>query len=113
MNDDEVLVQHMLEATERIETYTEELSKAEFEDDNLVQDAVIRQLEILGEAAKQVSAEIRTEYDTIQWQDIAGMRDKLIHGYFGVDIDVVWETVQQDIQHLQKQLSSIEAEDDQ
>lgn len=107
MTDDAVYLQHMLDAIERIEAYTDGMSEDAFQNDELVQDGVIRQIEILGEAAKQVSDETRTQYDEIPWTDIAGMRDKLIHGYFNVDLSLVWQTVHHDIPQLKAQLTAI------
>ena len=98
----------MLDSIDAIESYTEDVSERTFQDDSLIQDGVIRQFEILGEAAKQVSTETREQHDEIPWQDIAGMRDKLIHGYFGVDIDVVWKTVEEDVPHLKHLLGDIQ-----
>lgn len=104
MTDDEVYLQHILEAIERIEVYMEGVERDAFLNDSMAQDAVIRQLEVLGEAASQLSDETRDQYDSVPWQDITGMRNKLIHGYFGVDIDVVWRTVQEDLPRLKQQL---------
>lgn len=108
MTDDTVYLQHMLDAITRIERYTDGMSESEFQNDDLVQDGVIRQIEILGEAAKQVSDDTRTQYDEIPWTDIAGMRDRLIHGYFNVDLGLVWQTVQHDIPRLKAQLTAID-----
>lgn len=104
MNDDTVYLKHIRDAIERIETYTEGLTEDEFKNDSLVQDGVIRQIGIIGEAAKQLSEEARNDIDDVPWNDIAGMRDKLIHGYFGVDLDTVWDTVQDDIPELKNNL---------
>lgn len=75
--------------------------------DTLIQDGVIRQIEIIGEAAKRVSEKTRSENVQIPWQDISGMRNKLIHDYFGVDIEKVWLTVRKDIPLLKKQINRI------
>lgn len=74
---------------------------------NLVQDAVIRQIEIIGEATKQLSKTIKEKYPEIPWKDIAGMRDKLIHDYLGVDLNAVWKTVEKDIPFLKNKLKEI------
>lgn len=108
MKDDSVYLQHMLESIETIESYTEDVTEADFRERSMLQDAVIRQLEVLGEAAMQLSEETRNEYEDVPWQDITGMRNKLIHGYFGVDIDVVWETVIDDLPRLRRRLETDE-----
>ena len=74
---------------------------------HLVQDGVIRQLEIIGEATKRLSNAVRVDYPSIPWQDMAGMRDKLIHDYFGVDMEAVWLTAKDDIPVLKAAVSRI------
>jgi uncharacterized protein with HEPN domain len=76
-------------------------------DENLVQDGTIRQLEVIGEAAKWLSEEFKEEHPDVPWRDMARMRDRLIHGYFGVDLDAVWETVDRDIPQLKKYIRDI------
>jgi len=83
------------------------LSKEEFFDNKEKQYAVLRALEIIGEATKKLSREMKAEYPEIQWSDIAGMRDKLIHQYFGVNLDLVWETVKKNLPELENQVSKM------
>lgn len=93
---------HIRDAIARIEKYSKEITEKEFEKNELIQDAVIRQLEIIGEAVKQLSKSFTRVNNHINWKDIAGMRDKLIHDYLGVDIKLVWQTVVKDIPQLKK-----------
>jgi len=88
--DDRVYLQHILDSAEVIEDYLSDVSESTFQKRRLIQDGVIRQLEVIGEAVKHISKALRSSNPQIPWQDIAGMRDKLIHHYFGVDLDQVW-----------------------
>ncbi len=105
--DDLVYLQHILNSIKWIESYVSDISQEQFLVDHLVQDAVIRQIEIIGEASKKLSNSLKQKYPNTPWKDIAGMRAKLIHGYFGVDIEAVWKTVSTDIPLLKAQIDSI------
>ena len=108
--DDRVYLKHILDAIYRIEEYVQNIEYKDFIETHLVQDGVIRQIEIIGEATKRLSNEIREKYTDIPWKDIVGMRNKLIHNYFGVDVDAVWDTVKKDIPVLKKKLIDIKTE---
>lgn len=82
----------------------EGVTKEEFFENKEKQYAVLRALEIIGEATKNLSRELKAKNRGIQWRDIAGMRDKLIHGYFGVNLDLVWETIKKNLPDLKKQI---------
>ncbi len=106
-HDDKVYLRHILDAIDRIENYLRNRSREEFERETLLQDGVIRQLEIIGEATRHITEELREQYPEIPWQDMVGMRNKLIHDYLGVDVDLVWVTATEDLQDLRKQVEVI------
>ncbi len=108
--DESIYLQHILDAIAKIEAYLQGVDGEAFHRDTLIQDGVIRQLEIIGEATKRLSREWRDRFSKIPWDDIAGMRDKLIHDYFGVDIDKVWLTAIQDLPTLRDEVRGILAE---
>lgn len=83
----------ILSSIRKIEKYTCNLSLEQFLNNDLIVDAVIRNLEVVGEAVKKLPPEIIEKYSNVPWREIAGFRDVLIHGYFGVDRTVVWKTV--------------------
>jgi uncharacterized protein with HEPN domain len=107
VKDDTVYLQHVFDAINTIQEYLLGVDEDQFKATRLLQDGVIRQIEIVGEAVRHLSKDIRKTYSEIPWQDIAGMRDKLIHDYFGVDIERVWDTAQHDLPVLQEQVIGI------
>ena len=104
---DIVYIRHIIDAITRIREYLHGIDEVEFRRNYLVQDGVIRQLEIIGEATKQISQGTRDVYPNIPWKDMAGMRDKLIHDYFGVDVDQVWLTACNDIPVLEIEIKEV------
>ncbi|MBU0570857.1 MAG: DUF86 domain-containing protein [Candidatus Omnitrophica bacterium] len=105
--DDTVYLKHIVGAIDRIEGYLSGVNEEIFTKTMLLQDGVIRQTEIIGEAAKKISSDMRNKYPNIPWKDIAEMRDKLIHDYFGVDINAVWATTRKDIPALKAGVEQI------
>lgn len=102
---DAELLADMSEAIQRILEYTAGMDYVSFEKDSKTQDAVIRNLEILGEAAKNVSDVSRVRYASVPWKSIARSRDRLIHHYFGVNLDVVWQIISMELPSVASELS--------
>jgi uncharacterized protein with HEPN domain len=107
MKKDEVYLQHILDAIADIEKFIEGVTHDEFLKNKEKQYAVLRALEIIGEASKNLSTELKTKNRAIQWKDIAGMRDKLIHAYFGINLNLVWETTKKNLPELKQQIDNI------
>ena len=102
-----IFLKDILESIERIEHYTEGKTDEEFLDDYEKQDAVMKRLEVIGEAAKNIPEKLKAENPKIPWKQISGMRDVLIHEYFGVVMKRVWDTAKNDIPKLKKKTSEL------
>lgn len=110
MKKDKAYLKDILDAISDIEVFIGNINEAEFYKNKEKKYAVVRALEIIGEAAKNLSKELRTKHKEIPWKEIAGMRDKLIHWYFGIKWELVWETVKNKIPELKHQLLKISEE---
>lgn len=104
MRDYRLYIQDMLEAITNIESYMDDLTYEEFTKDMKTADAVIRNILIIGEAAKNVPESLKREHSEIEWKRISGMRDKLVHEYHGVSLKVVWDTTKIDLPLTKSQL---------
>lgn len=108
IRDDQVYLAHIRDALQQISKYTEGMDFDAFLGNRMVQDAVIRQFEIVGEATKNLSDVFRGRHPFMPWKDLAGFRDKLIHQYFGVDLSAVWQSVVADVPVLLDELMKIQ-----
>jgi uncharacterized protein with HEPN domain len=106
VNSQRAYLMHALEAIDAVMEYTQDGRDAFFAD-RKTQDAVIRNIEVLGQAVKGLSAETRAHDDSIPWRQIAGMRDKLIHEYFGVDLQLVWDVVERELPTLRPRIAAL------
>lgn len=102
-----IYLKDVLENMERIQLFTNNMSYEEFSSDEKTHYAVIRCIEIIGEAVKHIPDSVRREYPEIPWKDIAGMRDKVIHFYFGVNLERIWLTVTEDIPELEPLIEKV------
>lgn len=105
--DPKILLRDILKSIERIESYVRNMTRGEFENREEIQDAVMRRIEVIGEAAKRLPSEFKETYPEIPWKQIGSMRDVLIHEYFGVNLERVWGTVKEDLPELREKILKI------
>ena len=109
--DARIFLEHIEESIDLVLEYSKGLSFSQFKKDNKIQDAILRRIEIVGEAVKKLPVEITLKYPEVKWSQIAGMRDKLIRQYFGIDLEIVWNVVRTDIPELKRKIKKIIGEE--
>ncbi len=107
LKNDAIRLRHILDAAREATVFCQGKSRRDLDTDRMLSLSLVRLLEIIGEAARGVSAELRTAHPEIAWDKMAGMRDRLIHGYYDVNPDVVWQTVREDLPVLVRQLKPL------
>jgi uncharacterized protein with HEPN domain len=107
MKDPIIFIEHILENIFDIESFTKNVSKENFLENKEKQNAIIRSLEIIGEAVKNLPQNIKTKYKNVPWKEIAGTRDKITHHYFGIDLELIWKIVEERLPSLKKQILDI------
>lgn len=102
--DPKIFLEHILQCIERIEEYVEGVTKKQFLESVQLQDSIIRRIEIMGEAVKNIPRQVKDRYPDIAWKEIGGMRDILIHEYFGVDLGLTWKVAKKDVHRLKNKI---------
>ncbi len=108
--DIKIFLEHILESINLIEEYIKDKRRSEFLKLTQLQDSVIRRIEIIGEAIKNIPDDFKETYPKIPWKQIIGMRDILIHQYFGIDLNLTWEVIERDLPKLKNQIIAINKE---
>ena len=103
----DLLLNDMLDGIDRVEQYTEGMSFDAFSNDQKSIDAVVRNLEIIGEAANRLPDDFKERHSSVEWYKVVGLRNRIIHEYFGIDLQIIWQIVHSDLPSLRQSLSQI------
>ena len=107
MRSDDALLLDMLIAAQKLQRFTAGMDQDEFNGNEMAQSAVLREFQVIGEAARLISDATKTQHTSIQWPAVSGMRNRVIHEYFNIDLAIVWDTIRDDIPPLIEQLAQI------
>lgn len=105
---DLVFIQHILDSINAIEAFSKGLNKKELTENRLKQSAIVREIEVIGEAVKNISEDLKNKHPKIEWKEIAGTRDKMIHHYFSVDLNIIWDIIKNNLPVLKNKILKIE-----
>ena len=104
---DVVFLKHILDSINAIEQFSKNMTKDKLNSSRLKRSAIVREIEIIGEAVKNISQNLKHKHKEVEWKEIAGTRDKMIHHYFGVDVNIVWDIIKNGLPQLKKQIQQI------
>lgn len=107
MRNDLAYLEHILDSINAIEEFSKDLTRGDLVSDRLRQSAIVREIEIIGEAVKNISKGLKDKHFEIEWREIAGTRDKMIHHYFGVDLKIVWNIIKINLPDLKKKILGV------
>ncbi|MEK6914796.1 MAG: DUF86 domain-containing protein [Nanoarchaeota archaeon] len=110
MKNDLVFINHILDSINAIREFSKNLDKQKLISDRLIQSAIVREIEIIGEAVKNISKDIKNKHLEVKWSEISGTRDKMIHNYFGVDWNIVWDIIKINLPDLESKILNIRKE---
>lgn len=110
MKDDLAFIEHILSSINAIKEFSKEMNKEKLMSDRLKQSAIVREIEIIGEAVKNISENLKDKHPEIEWKEIVGTRDKMIHHYFGVDLNIIWNIVKINLPDLKDKVLKIRKE---
>jgi len=108
-----LFVEDILECVQKIEKYVQDMELEDFKESDITIDAVLRNLEIIGEAARNIDINIRKQYNDIPWQDIVDFRNRITHGYFTISLPIIWQIIKQELPPLKEKLNRILEESEQ
>jgi len=107
MRDYKLYLDDILQAIKKIEKYTEGLTSEKLKEENLIIDGVVRNLEVIGEAAKKIPQDVKREHSDIEWKKMAGLRDILAHEYFGIDLEILWDIIKNKLPQLKTKVTHL------
>ncbi len=108
--DNLAFIEHILDSINAIEEFSKDINREELSSNRLKQSAIVREIEIIGEAVKNISENLKNRHKEIEWKDISGTRDKMIHHYFGVDLNIVWDIIKINLPDLRNKILRIKRE---